>query len=97
MKKSVIAAGVIVALGVVWTGAAWYTGKQLESHLAEMVAQANSELKRTAPEAGLEVSYQDYQRGLFKSHLQPYPFHGLGKIYTGEQRSVKTAVRSGEE
>ncbi|VTP67458.1 Bacterial protein of uncharacterised function (DUF945) [Leclercia adecarboxylata] len=70
MKKSVIAAGVIVALGVVWTGAAWYTGKQLESHLAEMVAQANSELKRTAPEAGLEVSYQDYQRGLFKSHLQ---------------------------
>ncbi len=70
MKKSVIAAGVIVALGVVWTGAAWYTGKQLESHLAEMVAQANSELKRTAPEAGLEVSYQNYQRGLFKSHLQ---------------------------
>ncbi|WP_312996337.1 YdgA family protein [Leclercia sp.] len=70
MKKSVIAAGVIVALGVVWTGAAWYTGKQLESHLAEMVAQANSELKRTAPEAGLELGYQDYQRGLFKSHLQ---------------------------
>ncbi|MEL2240656.1 YdgA family protein [Leclercia adecarboxylata] len=70
MKKSVVAAGVIVALGLVWTGAAWYTGKQLESRLSEMVAQANGELKRTAPEAGLELSYQDYQRGVFSSHLQ---------------------------
>jgi uncharacterized protein YdgA (DUF945 family) len=32
MKKSLVAAGVIIALGVVWTGGAWYTGKQLESH-----------------------------------------------------------------
>lgn len=70
MKKSVVAVGVVVALGVVWTGASWFTGKQLESRLAEMVAQANSELKRTAPEAGLELSYQDYQRGVFRSHMQ---------------------------
>ncbi|VDZ88760.1 protein YdgA [Lelliottia amnigena] len=70
MKKSVIAVGVVVALGVVWTGASWFTGKQLESRLAEMVAQANSEMKRTAPEAGLELSYQDYQRGVFTSHMQ---------------------------
>ncbi|MCD8672186.1 YdgA family protein, partial [Klebsiella pneumoniae] len=27
MKKSLVAAGVIVALGVVWTGGAWFTGK----------------------------------------------------------------------
>ena len=70
MKKSVVAVGVVVALGVVWTGASWFTGKQLENRLAEMVAQANSEIKRTAPEAGLELSYQDYQRGVFKSHMQ---------------------------
>lgn len=70
MKKSVVAVGVIVALGVIWTGASWYTGKQLESRLAEMVAQANSEIKRTAPEAGLALSYQDYQRGLFSSKMQ---------------------------
>jgi uncharacterized protein YdgA (DUF945 family) len=25
MKKSLVAAGIIVALGVVWTGGAWYT------------------------------------------------------------------------
>ena len=70
MKKTLVAAGIIVALGVVWTGGAWYTGKQLESRFAEMVAQANAQLKRTAPEAGLELSYQDYQRGVFSSQLK---------------------------
>ncbi|WP_148243067.1 YdgA family protein [Enterobacter asburiae] len=70
MKKSVVAVGVIVALGVVWTGASWFTGKQLEGRLAEMVAQANGEIKRSAPEAGLELSYQDYQRGVFTSRMK---------------------------
>ncbi len=35
-----------------------------------MVTQANEQLKRTAPEAGVELSYQNYQRGVFSSHLQ---------------------------
>ncbi|EAM6530669.1 DUF945 domain-containing protein [Salmonella enterica] len=70
MKKTLVAAGVVIALGIVWTGGAWYTGKKLESHLSEMVTQANEQLKRTAPEAGVELSYQNYQRGVFSSHLQ---------------------------
>ncbi|BCL48343.1 MULTISPECIES: YdgA family protein [Citrobacter] len=70
MKKSLVATGVIVALGVVWTGGAWYTGKKLETHLAQMVNQANEQLKRTAPEAAIELSYQNYQRGIFSSQLQ---------------------------
>ncbi len=45
-------------------------GKKLENHLSEMVTQANEQLKRTAPEAGVELSYQNYQRGVFSSHLQ---------------------------
>ena len=56
MKKSLVAAGVIVALGVVWTGGAWYTGKKLETHLAEMVSQANAQIKLTAPEANVELA-----------------------------------------
>ena len=67
MKKSLVAAGVIVALGVVWTGGAWFTGKQLEGRIADMVQQANAQLRSSAPESGLELSYQDYQRGLFLS------------------------------
>ncbi len=70
MKKSLVAVGVIVALGVVWTGAAWYTGKQLEGRMAEMIGNANSELNRASPEAGLTLSYQDYHRGLFHSSMQ---------------------------
>ncbi|MBM6480571.1 DUF945 family protein, partial [Raoultella ornithinolytica] len=53
MKKSLVAAGIIVALGVIWTGGAWYTGKQRESHLAEVVQQANAQLQSSAPEAGV--------------------------------------------
>ncbi len=53
MNKSLVAVGVIVALGVVWTGGAWYTGKKIETHLEEMVAQANAQLKLTAPESNL--------------------------------------------
>lgn len=60
----------VVALGIVWTGGARYTGKKLETHLAEMVTQANNQLKRFSPEAGIELSYQNYQRGVFNSQLQ---------------------------
>jgi uncharacterized protein YdgA (DUF945 family) len=96
MKKSVVAVGVIVALGVIWTGASWYTGKQLESRLAEMVAQANSEIKRTAPEAGLELSYQDYQRGLFTSQMQLVvkPVAGSQESWLKPGQSVVRSVRS---
>ncbi|SFT62307.1 Uncharacterized conserved protein YdgA, DUF945 family [Kosakonia arachidis] len=69
MKKTLVAAGIIVALGVVWTGGSWYTGKQLESRLTEIVNNANAQIKHNAPEANVEVSAQDYQRGLFSSHF----------------------------
>lgn len=70
MKKSLVAAGVIVALGIVWTGGAWYTGKKLETHLSEMISEANTQLKLNSPEANIELSYQNYQRGVFSSQLQ---------------------------
>lgn len=70
MKKSLVAIGVVVALGVVWTGASWYTGKQLEQRIAQAVADANAQIKQNAPQAGLVLSYQDYQRGLFSSQLK---------------------------
>ncbi|MDF7658003.1 YdgA family protein [Erwiniaceae bacterium L1_54_6] len=67
MKKTKVAVGVIVALGVIWTGAAWFTGKQLESHIDQMVQNANARLNAYAPNSRLTLSYQDYQRGLFSS------------------------------
>jgi hypothetical protein len=44
--------------------------KQLEGRLADMVQQANAQLQSSAPEAGVELSWQNYQRGVFSSHLQ---------------------------
>lgn len=76
MNKSLVAVGVIVALGVVWTGGAWYTGKKIETHLEDMVAQANAQLKLTAPESNLEVSYQNYHRE-FSDSCKNNPFSGL--------------------
>ncbi|CCO78586.1 YdgA family protein [Erwinia amylovora] len=67
MKKTKIAVGVIVALGVVWTAGAWFTGKQLEKKMDQMVQQANEQIQEVAPESRLKVSYQDYQRGVFSS------------------------------
>ena len=69
MKKTVVAAGIIIALGMVWTAGAWYTGKQFENRIATVVQQANEQLKRTAPEANVELGYANYQRGIFTSHL----------------------------
>ena len=67
-----------------------YTGKQLESRLAEMMTQANSEIKRSAPEAGLELSYQNYQRGVFTSHMQV-----VVKPVAGNQNAAETGPERG--
>jgi len=67
MKKTKVAVGVIVALGVIWTGAAWFTGKQLESHRDQMLQNANAQLNAYAPNSRLTLSFQDYQRGVFTS------------------------------
>ncbi|MBA2817001.1 YdgA family protein [Candidatus Pantoea persica] len=70
MKKNNVAAGVIIALGVIWTGAAWFTGKQLESYMDELVQNANTQLNAYAPNSRLKLRYQDYQRGVFSSHAE---------------------------
>jgi len=70
MKKTKIAVGVIVALGVIWTGGAWLTGKQLEKNMDRLIEQANAQISETAGEGRLQLSYQDYQRGLFSSKVR---------------------------
>ncbi|STF77297.1 putative GTP-binding protein [Escherichia coli] len=83
MNKSLVAVGVIVALGVVWTGGAWYTGKKIETHLEDMVAQANAQLKLTAPESNLEVSYQK-----LSSRRIQQPVATVGETHCRERKSV---------
>lgn len=70
MKKTRVAIGVIVALGAVWVGSAWYTGQQLESRMASKVAEANGWLQQNPTSPGVKISYQDYQRGIFSTQLK---------------------------
>ncbi len=53
MKKSLVAVGVIVALGVVWTGASWYMGSKIESRLQEETKRTNVQLAQLAKESQL--------------------------------------------
>lgn len=69
MKKSLVAVGIIVALGAVWTGASWYTGKQLAQQIDGFTDTLNTKLKQSYPDAGLKVVYRDYQGGVFSSTL----------------------------
>ncbi|MFE8154256.1 YdgA family protein [Brenneria goodwinii] len=69
MKKSLVAAGVIIALGAIWTGASWYTGKQLALNIDELTDNINTQLKTAYPDAALKVVYRDYQGGIFSSQL----------------------------
>lgn len=70
MKKTLVAAGIIVALGAAWTGGAWYTGKQIETRLSDVIEQINADLAQNNSRTGLKLSWKDYQRGIFSSHLQ---------------------------
>lgn len=70
MKKSKIAIAVVVGIGVLWTGGAWFTGKKAEQHIDKVVAQLNDQLTQQYPEAGLIVTRQGYERHIFSSTTQ---------------------------
>lgn len=70
MKKSVVAAGVVVALGVCWMGSAWYTGKQIEPKVADFVSAFNQASKVKLPQMGMTLSYKDFSSGMLSSHFQ---------------------------
>ncbi|HBC6352299.1 TPA: YdgA family protein [Proteus mirabilis] len=71
MKKSLVAVGVIVALGVVWTGASWYMGSKIESRLQEETKRTNVQLAQLAKEsqlgADIKLEIRDYKKGVFTS------------------------------
>ncbi|WP_176691721.1 YdgA family protein [Superficieibacter electus] len=68
MKKSTIAVGVIIALGIVWTGGAWYTGKQLEKNVDVAVNKLAADASKKLG-ANIHSTVKDFHRGLFSSHF----------------------------
>lgn len=68
MKKSAVV-GVVVALGAVWTGTAWYTGQKAEAFVKQSVEQANVELQKFGEKWGVAavVELVSFERGVFSS------------------------------
>ncbi|WP_424409014.1 YdgA family protein [Pasteurella sp. PK-2025] len=71
MKKSAITFSVIMAIGALWTGSAWYTGKHIESahqHYVEKVNTKLASLKHMGIDA--KIAEVKFERGIFRSQLR---------------------------
>ena len=72
MKKSKIAAGVIVALAAVWCTGAWFTGKKAEEEYLHQLKQLNQLFTKTDVLEESKIFYkninlkEDYLRLIFK-------------------------------
>ena len=69
MKKSTLAVGVIVALGAVWLGGAWYTGKVAEEEYVHQFELLNQNIQQSFSAKGLSVEFSHVaiERGLLSS------------------------------
>ncbi|TNH41786.1 YdgA family protein [Photorhabdus luminescens] len=99
MKKSLVAVGIIVALGAAWTGASWYTGKQIEKRIDQSISLANAEMKKAFPETGLMLQSKDFHRGVFSSDVRIVLTTKDGvknaEIKPGEEISIKSVIDHG--
>lgn len=68
MKKAAIA-GLVVALGAIWTGTAWYTGQQAEAFVKQSIEDSNVELRKIGEKWGVTpvIELMSFERGVFSS------------------------------
>ncbi len=68
MKKAAVA-GLVVALGAIWTGTAWYTGQRAEAFVKQSIDEGNVELKKVADKWGVTavIELMSFERGVFSS------------------------------
>ncbi len=73
MKKSVVALGVIVALGAVGVGGAWFTGEKAQTEYLRQIELAN---QTSSKALGLSDSFnvvyknKQFDRGFFTSQVE---------------------------
>ena len=71
MKKSVVALGVIVALGTVGVGGAWFTGEKAQTEYLRQIELANKQAQALGS-SSFKVVYQNkqFERGFFTSQVE---------------------------
>ena len=87
MKKSVVALGVIVALGVVGVGGAWFTGEKAQTEYLRQIELANKQAQALGLSDSFKVVYKNKQfdRGFFTSQVEDEVVISLpkeGKVFT---------------
>ena len=87
MKKSVVALGVIVALGAVGVGGAWFTGEKAQTEYLRQIELANKQAQALALSDSFKVVYQNkqFERGFFTSQVEDEVVISLpkeGKVFT---------------
>ena len=72
MKKSVVALGMIVALGAVGVGGAWFTGEKAQTEYLRQIELANKQAQALGSSDSFKVVYRNKQfdRGLFTSQVE---------------------------
>lgn len=88
MRKFAAVGCTVLALGAIWTGTAWHTGKQLETGMAQLVASADQQARRIGAHMGETLSFEQvsYERGVFSSQAryrlkaQPLPEDGPAAV-----------------
>ncbi|AOM40083.1 YdgA family protein [Xenorhabdus hominickii] len=90
MKKSLVAVSVIVALGAAWTGASWYTGKQIESRIDQILEKANAKLAGT----GGELQKKEFKRGIFSSDALLVLSHKNNKEEKNKEKNEDIVFKS---
>ncbi|CAB3840643.1 Protein YdgA [Achromobacter pulmonis] len=97
MRKWVAAGVAVLALGAIWTGAAWVTGKRLESGMARLADSVNQQARQLGASLDESLSFEQvsYERGVFASQalyrLKAQPSPGDGAAAAG--RDVEFVVR----
>ena len=87
MKKSVVALGVIVALGVVGVGGAWFTGEKAQTEYLRQIELANKQAQALGLSDSFKVVYKNkqFERGFFTSQVEDEVVISLpkeGKVFT---------------
>lgn len=91
MKKLLVAVSVIAIVVIIWTIGSWYTGKKIEGEFNTFIDRTNTTLKNNAPEAGINVKTENYQRGIFTSNADI--IINLKKSDEGKNTIVKFATK----
>ena len=87
MKKSTVALGVIVALGVLGVGGAWFTGEKAQTEYLRQIELANKQALALGSSDSFKVVYQNkqFERGFFTSQVEDEVVISLpkeGKVFT---------------